>query len=87
MSIVKVDAVSGGEETALRTTARAMDGADGFLGYEVLRPIDGRRTWLVLTRWRDELAYELWRGTDPHGGGGPPAETWTFALAAGSGVD
>ncbi|PFG39896.1 heme-degrading monooxygenase HmoA [Georgenia soli] len=80
MSIVKINAITvpadSGDELAHRFAARAgaMEGVDGFLGFELLRPTDERTTWLVITRWRDEFSYEAWRGSDAfavgHGRGG-----------------
>ncbi|MPV36964.1 antibiotic biosynthesis monooxygenase family protein [Georgenia subflava] len=70
MSIVKINAITvppdSGDELAHRFSARtrAMDGIDGFLGFELLRPTDGRHTWLVVTRWRDDVAYEAWVGSE-----------------------
>ena len=91
MSIIKINAItvpeSGGEELAKRFGARAgaVDDQDGFEGFELLRPTDDRRTWLVLTRWRDEDAFNAWvnspafghghrgaGGGQGHGEGGPP---------------
>jgi len=37
-----------------------VDNADGFKGFELLRPTDARLTWLVVTRWRDKEAFEAW---------------------------
>jgi heme oxygenase (mycobilin-producing) len=80
MSIVKINAITvpkdSGDELARRFAARAgaMEGVDGFLGFELLRPTDERTTWLVVTRWRDEFSYEAWRGSEAfavgHGHGG-----------------
>jgi heme oxygenase (mycobilin-producing) len=80
MSIVKINAITvpkdSGDELARRFAARAgaMEGVDGFLGFELLRPTDERTTWLVVTRWRDEFSYEAWRGSEAfavgHGRGG-----------------
>jgi heme oxygenase (mycobilin-producing) len=91
VSIIKINAItvpeSGGEELAKRFGARAgaVDDQDGFEGFELLRPTDDRRTWLVLTRWRDEDAFNAWvsspafghghrgaGGGQGHGEGGPP---------------
>jgi heme oxygenase (mycobilin-producing) len=65
-----------GDELARRFAARAgaVDNQDGFEGFELLQPTDGRTTWLVVTRWRDEESFEAWR-TSPafahgHGQGG-----------------
>ncbi|MDA8268572.1 MAG: antibiotic biosynthesis monooxygenase [Actinomycetota bacterium] len=87
MSIVRINAITvpadGGEELARRFAGRAgaVDHADGFEGFELLRPSDGRDTWLVVTRWRDQAAFEAWvaspafthghRGDSGTGGGHP----------------
>jgi len=104
MTVVKINAITvqpdGGDELARRFAARAgaVDKQDGFEGFELLRPTDGRLTWLVVTRWRDEAAFEAWR-TSPafgHGHRGPaqggePArpvavnsELWSFETSVGS---
>jgi heme oxygenase (mycobilin-producing) len=93
VSIIKINAITvpeeGGEELAKRFGARAgaVDDQDGFEGFELLRPTDDRRTWLVVTRWRDEDAFNAWvsspafghghghrgaGGGQGHGEGGPP---------------
>jgi heme-degrading monooxygenase HmoA len=42
---------------AFRNRPHLVDGADGFLGMEVMSPVDSpAEVWLV-TRWRDEQAY------------------------------
>ena len=67
MTVIKINAITvpadGGDELARRFAARAgaVDTQDGFEGFELLRPSDGRATWLVVTRWRDEAAFEAWR--------------------------
>jgi heme oxygenase (mycobilin-producing) len=66
MTVVKINAITvppdGGEELARRFAARAgaVDNQDGFEGFELLRPTDDRTTWLVVTRWRDEAAFQAW---------------------------
>ena len=92
MSVIKINAITvpeeGGDELAKRFGARAgaVDDQDGFEGFELLRPTDDRRTWLVVTRWRDEDAFNAWvsspafghghrgagGGGQGHGEGGPP---------------
>jgi heme-degrading monooxygenase HmoA len=93
MSIIRINAITvpaeAGDELAHRFAARAgaVDGADGFEGFELLKPTDGRTQWLVVTRWRDEAAFEAWvaspafadghrgaEGAPARGGhpGGPP---------------
>ncbi len=66
MTVIKINAISvpegAGDELARRFAARAgaVDHADGFEGFELLRPTDGRETWLVMTRWRDEQSFLAW---------------------------
>ncbi|MDA8343716.1 MAG: antibiotic biosynthesis monooxygenase [Actinomycetota bacterium] len=98
MSVVRVNAITvpegAGDELAARFAARAgaVDDADGFEGFELLRPSDGRRTWLVVTRWRDPAAFEAWvaspafahghRGAGGAEGDAPPvavsSELWSY---------
>jgi heme-degrading monooxygenase HmoA len=85
--VIKVNAITvpadSGDELAKRFAARAgaVDGQDGFEGFELLQPTDERTTWLVVTRWRDEDAFQAWMSSASfghgHGGGrpgGPPGE-------------
>lgn len=66
MTIIRINAITvpegGGEELARRFAERAgaVDNADGFEGFELLRPTDDRLTWLIMTRWRDREAFEAW---------------------------
>lgn len=66
MSIIRINAITvpdeAGDELAHRFAARAgaVDGADGFEGFELLKPTDGRQQWLVITRWRDDAAFDAW---------------------------
>jgi heme-degrading monooxygenase HmoA len=88
VSIIKINAITvaadSGDELARRFAKRAgaVDGQDGFEGFELLQPTDDRTTWLVITRWRDEDAFNAWvsspafgaghqseGGSSPHGGG------------------
>jgi heme-degrading monooxygenase HmoA len=67
MTVIKINALTVpaemGEEVARRFAARAgaVDGQDGFEGFELLRPTDERTTWLVVTRWRDQQSFDAWR--------------------------
>jgi heme oxygenase (mycobilin-producing) len=67
MTVVKINAITvpadSGDELARRFAARAgaVDNQDGFEGFELLQPTDGRTTWLVVTKWRDDKAFEDWR--------------------------
>jgi heme oxygenase (mycobilin-producing) len=75
VSVVKINAITvppdGGDELARRFAARAgaVDSQDGFEGFELLRPTDGRTTWLVITRWRDERSFEAWLTSPAFGHG------------------
>jgi heme-degrading monooxygenase HmoA len=66
MSVIKINAITvdpdSGDELAHRFAARAgaVDDQDGFEGFELLKPTDDRTVWLVVTRWRDEAAFEAW---------------------------
>jgi heme oxygenase (mycobilin-producing) len=106
MTVVKINAITvppdGGDELARRFASRAgaVDSQDGFEGFELLRPTDGRATWLVVTRWRDEEAFEAWRTSPAFGHGHrPPSESrsgeppksvavsselWSFEISGGS---
>src|SRR5690625_4564483 len=65
-TVIKINAITvpegSGDELGKRFAARAgaVDGQDGFEGFELLKPTDDRNTWLVVTRWRDEDAFQAW---------------------------
>jgi heme-degrading monooxygenase HmoA len=104
MTLIKINAITvpedAGDELAKRFAARAgaVDGQDGFEGFELLQPTDGRNQWLVVTRWRDEASFDAWvqspafahdhAGTSrpaPHGGPVSVAsELWSYEVAGGS---
>jgi heme oxygenase (mycobilin-producing) len=75
VTIIKINAITvppdSGDELARRFAARAgaVDNQDGFEGFELLQPTDGRTTWLVVTRWRDEESFEAWRTSPAFGHG------------------
>jgi len=75
MTVVRINAITvpadSGDELARRFAARAgaVDDQDGFEGFELLKPTDGRNTWLVVTRWRDEEAFQAWRNSPAFGHG------------------
>ena len=104
MTVIKINAITvpagSGDELAKRFAARAgaVDGQEGFLGFELLKPTDGRDTWLVVTRWRDQASFDAWvsspsfahghAGADrpaPHGGPvSTSSELWSYEVAGGS---
>ena len=75
MTVIKINAITvapdSGDELARRFAARAgaVDGQDGFEGFELLQPTDERTTWLVITRWRDEAAFDAWVAGPSFGAG------------------
>ena len=104
MTLIKINAITvpddAGDELANRFAARAgaVDGQEGFEGFELLRPTDGRNQWLVVTRWRDQGAFDAWVGSPafahghagadrpaPHGGQVSVAsELWSYEVAGGT---
>jgi heme-degrading monooxygenase HmoA len=66
VSVVKINVLTVSPE--LRETleqrfaarAGAVDGADGFEWFELLRPVEGTDSYLVYTRWRDEESFTAW---------------------------
>ena len=106
MTVVKINAITvpadSGDELARRFAARAgaVDDQDGFEGFELLKPADGRTTWLVVTRWRDDASFEEWlrspafmhghRSAVGAGGGaasapvGVHSELWSYEVALGA---
>jgi heme-degrading monooxygenase HmoA len=106
-TVIKINAITvpedAGDELAQRFAARAgaVDDQDGFEGFELLRPTDERRQWLVVTRWRDDASFQSWvsspafahghAGADrpaPHGGPvSVSSELWSYEVAGGSTPD
>ena len=106
MTIIKINAITvpddGGDELARRFAARAgaVDDRPGFEGFELLRPTDDRKTWLVVTRWADDESFQAWLNSPAFGHGhrseapkdGAPAarpvgvssELWSYEIAGGS---
>lgn len=106
MTIIKINAITvesdSGDELAKRFAARAgaVDGQAGFEGFELLKPMDDRHTWLVVTRWADNESFEAWVSSPAFGHGhqseaersGAPAsaqvgvssELWSYEVAGGS---
>jgi heme-degrading monooxygenase HmoA len=94
MTVVKINAITVApermDEFAQRFDQRAgrVEQADGFEGFELLRPNDGRELCLVLTRWRSEEDFQAWMksadfsaGHSQHRSSGPvgtASEVWSF---------
>ncbi|MDT0203091.1 antibiotic biosynthesis monooxygenase [Nocardioides sp. AE5] len=70
MPIVKINAITvpqqAHEELERRFAARAgtIDGAAGFLGFQLLRPVAGEERYFVVTQWADEESFAAWRDGD-----------------------
>ena len=106
MTVIKINAITvpkdTGDELAYRFAKRAgaVDHADGFLGFELLKPTDAREQWLVITRWRDEESFQTWlaspsfahghRSEAERSGGEAPkpvashSEVWSYVVAGGT---
>jgi heme-degrading monooxygenase HmoA len=91
MTVVKINAITvpadSGDELVRRFAARAgaVDNQDGFEGFELLKPVDGRTTWLVLTRWRDDASFEAWVNSPAFAHGHRPAARHGSEAPAGHG--
>jgi heme oxygenase (mycobilin-producing) len=91
VSVVKINVLQvpegRGEVLEQRFAARAgeVEKVDGFESFELLRPTEGFDRYLVVTRWRDEEAFQGWlssqafqkghaqsAGDQPAGEGGHP---------------
>lgn len=103
VTVIKINAITvdagSGDELAHRFAARAgaVDGQEGFEGFELLKPVDERTTWLVLTRWCDEESFQAWvsspsfthghRSAQERAGGDAPkpvgvhSEVWNYEIA------
>jgi heme oxygenase (mycobilin-producing) len=66
VSVVKINVLQvpegRGEVLEQRFAARAgeVEKVDGFESFELLRPTEGFDRYLVVTRWRDEEAFQGW---------------------------
>lgn len=107
MTIIKINAITvpaDGDELARRFAARAgaVDDQPGFEGFELLKPTDERKTWLVITRWADNESFQAWVSSPAFGHGhrggaeqtdkpAPPqvgmsSELWSYEIAGGSSI-
>ena len=64
--VVKINAIEvaegRGPELEARFAKRAgeVEGMPGFLGFELLRPVEGESRYFVYTRWESEEAFRAW---------------------------
>ncbi|MHB1711703.1 MAG: antibiotic biosynthesis monooxygenase family protein [Acidimicrobiales bacterium] len=93
MTVVKINAITvrqgSGDELARRFAQRAgaVDHAEGFEGFELMKPDDDRDTWLVITRWRDDESFDAWVSSPAfaHGHRGPAERSVEHAGGSGHG--
>jgi heme oxygenase (mycobilin-producing) len=94
VSIAKINAITVPRERfaefehRFATRAGRVSAAEGFEGFELLRPNDDREVCLVITRWRSEEDFRAWMasadfaaGHAQHREGGPvgtASELWSF---------
>ena len=94
MSVVRINAIEVDPERADELERRFAERAGevssmpGFEAFELLRPTDGRGTFLVYTRWATEADFQAWvgsaafqRGHRTHHAEGPVgrhSELWAF---------
>jgi heme-degrading monooxygenase HmoA len=94
MSVVKINAITVPRdrfaefEQRFASRAGRVEGADGFEGFELLRPNDDRTVCLVLTRWRSEEDFRAWLASPDFAAGhaqhrqsgpvGTDSELWSF---------
>jgi heme oxygenase (mycobilin-producing) len=70
MSVVKINAIAvppqAGPELERRFADRAhtVEGSPGFLGFQLLRPVQGEDRYFVVTEWADEESFAAWRDGD-----------------------
>ncbi len=66
MAVVKINAIEvpegAGPELEKRFAARlgAVDGAPGFISFELLRPVSGETRYFVMTHWEDDESFQAW---------------------------
>lgn len=66
MAVVKINAIKipegAGPELEKRFHARAhsVDGSPGFLGFQLLRPVNGEDRYFVVTNWETEEDFQAW---------------------------
>lgn len=93
VTVIRINAITvpedSGDEFARRFAERAgaVDNQDGFEGFELLKPSDERTTWLVVTRWREEAAFEAWVSSPAFAHGHGSSGRSESSRASGEGVE
>jgi heme oxygenase (mycobilin-producing) len=85
VSVVKINVLQvpegRGEVLEQRFAARAgeVETVDGFESFDLLRPTEGTDRYLVVTKWRDDEAFQAWMNSEAfgrgHGQGQQPASS------------
>ena len=66
MTVVKINAIEVGPgkgpalEERFAKRAAEVEQMPGFLGFELLRPLEGETRYFVYTRWESEEAFRAW---------------------------
>ena len=66
MAVVKINAIEVSPERApeleerFAKRAAEVERMPGFLGFELLRPVEGETRYFVYTRWESEEAFRAW---------------------------
>ncbi|HEX7322358.1 MAG TPA: antibiotic biosynthesis monooxygenase [Mycobacterium sp.] len=75
MPVVKINAIevppAAGPELEKRFANRAhtVDDSPGFLGFQLLRPVNGGDRYFVVSQWESDEAFQAWatgRGAEAH---------------------
>lgn len=67
MAVVKINAIEVPEgagpelEKRFAHRAHAVEGSPGFLGFQLLRPVQGESRYFVVTTWDSEESFAAWR--------------------------
>lgn len=67
MAVVKINAIEVPEgagpelETRFAHRAHTVENSPGFLGFQLLRPVQGEDRYFVVTQWESEEAFAAWR--------------------------
>jgi heme oxygenase (mycobilin-producing) len=93
VSVVKINVLQvpegRGEVLEQRFAARAgeVEKVDGFESFELLRPTEGTDRYLVVTRWRDEAAFQAWLNSEAFTKGHAQSQQDAAEQPAGHGSD
>jgi heme-degrading monooxygenase HmoA len=89
MTVVKINAIEvpagAGPELEKRFAhrAHAVDNSPGFLGFQLLRPVNGETRYFVVTTWDSEESFAAWRdgpAIAAHSGSQQPVSTGATLL-------